>query len=70
MGKLSTKCSFSKATLTKTGNTYIISECTKEGRIDYDLSAILDTFVGDDNISLSINADTPLSACDSDETEE
>ena len=62
MAKKSTKVAFSKATITFENGKYTITEITKDDSTDYDLSALLDSFIGLDGISLSIGVDDDVPA--------
>ena len=62
MAKKSTKVVFSKATITFENGKYTITEITKEDSTDYNLSAVLDSFIGQEGISLSISADDDVPA--------
>ena len=62
MAKKSTKVAFSKATITFENGKYTITEITKDDSTDYDLSAVLDSFVGQEGISLSIGVDDDVPA--------
>ena len=62
MAKKSTKVAFSKATITFENGKYTITEITKDDSTDYDLSAVLDSFIGLDGISLSIGVDDDVPA--------
>ena len=62
MAKKSTKVAFSKATITFENGKYTITEITKDDSTDYDLSAILDSFIGQEGISLSISTDDDVPA--------
>ena len=57
MAKKSTKVAFSKATITFKNGKYTITEITKDDSTDYDLSAVLDSFIGQEGVSLSIGVD-------------
>ena len=57
MAKKSTKVAFSKATITFENGKYTITEIGKDDSTDYDLSAVLDSFIGLDGVSLSIGVD-------------
>lgn len=57
MAKKSTKVAFSKATITFENGKYTITEITKDDSTDYNLSAVLDSFVGLEGVSLSIGVD-------------
>jgi len=60
MAKNSFKTSFSKATLSKEEEKYIITEVNKDDTKSYDLSEVLDGIIGLENISLSINKDSDI----------
>ena len=62
MAKKSTKVAFSKATITFENGKYTITEITKDDSTDYDLSAVLDSFIGQECISLSISTDDDVPA--------
>ena len=62
MAKKSTKVAFSKATITFENGKYTITEITKDDSTDYDLSAVLDSFVGLEGVSLSISVDDDVPA--------
>ena len=62
MAKKSTKVAFSKATITFENGKYTITEITKDDNTDYDLSAVLDSFIGQEGISLSISTDDDVPA--------
>ena len=62
MAKKSTKVAFSKATITFENGKYTITEVTKDDSTDYDLSAVLDSFIGQEGISLSIGVDDDVPA--------
>ena len=62
MAKKSTKVAFSKATITFENGKYTITEITKDDSTDYDLSAVLDSFIGQESISLSISTDDDVPA--------
>ena len=62
MAKKSTKVAFSKATITFDDGKYTITEITKDDSTDYDLSAVLDSFIGQEGISLSISVDDDVPA--------
>ena len=57
MAKKITKVAFSKATITFENGKYTITEINKDDSTDYDLSAVLDSFVGLEGVSLSIGVD-------------
>ena len=57
MAKKSTKVAFSKATITFENGKYTITEITKDDSTDYDLSAVLNSFIGQEGVSLSIGVD-------------
>ena len=62
MAKKSTKVAFSKATITFENGKYTITEITKDDSTDYDLSAVLDSFIGQEGVSLSIGVDDDVPA--------
>ena len=62
MAKKRTKVAFSKATITFENGKYTITEITKDDSTDYDLSAVLDSFIGQEGISLSIGVDDDVPA--------
>ena len=62
MAKKSTKVAFSKANITFENGKYTITEITKDDSTDYDLSAVLDSFIGQEGISLSIGVDDDVPA--------
>lgn len=62
MAKKSTKVAFSKATITFENGKYTITEITKDDSTDYNLSAVLDSFIGQEGISLSISIDDDVPA--------
>lgn len=62
MAKKITKVAFSKATITFENGKYTITEIGKDDSTDYDLSAVLDSFIGLDGISLSIGVDDDVPA--------
>ena len=62
MAKKSTKVAFSKATISFENGKYTITEITKDDSTDYNLSAVLDSFIGLDGISLSIGVDDDVPA--------
>ena len=62
MAKKSTKVAFSKATITFENGKYTITEITKDDSTDYNPSAVLDSFIGQEGISLSIGVDDDVPA--------
>ena len=62
MAKKSTKVAFSKASITFENGKYTITEIGKDDSTDYDLSAVLDSFIGLDGVSLSIGVDDDVPA--------
>ena len=62
MAKKSTKVTFSKATITFENGKYTITEITKDDSTDCDLTAVLDSFIGQEGISLSIGVDDDVPA--------
>ena len=62
MAKKITKVAFSKASITFENGKYTITEITKDDSTDYNLSAVLDSFVGLEGVSLSIGVDDDVPA--------
>ena len=62
MAKKSTKVAFSKASISFENGKYTITEITKDDSTDYDLSAVLDSFIGQEGVSLSISTDDDVPA--------
>ena len=62
MAKITKKYAFSKATITFESGKYTITEITKDDSTDYNLSAVLDSFIGQEGISLSIGVDDDVPA--------
>ena len=62
MAKKSTKVAFSKASISFENGKYTITEINKDDSTDYDLSAVLDSFVGLEGVSLSIGVDDDVPA--------
>ena len=62
MAKKSTKVAFSKAAITFENGKYTITEITKDDSTDYNLSAVLDSFIGLEGVSLSIGIDDDVPA--------
>lgn len=62
MAKITKKYAFSKATITFENGKYTITEITKDDSTDYNLSAVLDSFVGLEGVSLSIGVDDDVPA--------
>ena len=62
MAKKITKVAFSKATIAFENGKYTITEINKDDSTDYDLSAVLDSFVGLEGVSLSIGVDDDVPA--------
>ena len=62
MAKITKKYAFSKATITFENCKYTITEINKDDSTDYDLSAVLDSFIGQEGISLSISTDDDVPA--------
>ena len=62
MAKKITKVAFSKATISFENGKYTITEINKDDSTDYDLSAVLDSFVGLEGVSLSIGVDDDVPA--------
>ena len=62
MAKKITKVAFSKASISFENGKYTITEINKDDSTDYDLSAVLDSFIGQEGISLSIRTDDDVPA--------
>lgn len=62
MAKITKKYAFSKATITFENGKYTITEITKDDSTDYNLSDVLDSFIGQEGISLSIGVDDDVPA--------
>ena len=62
MAKITKKYAFSKATITFENGKYTITEITKDDSTDYNLSAVLDSFIGQEGVSLSIGVDDDVPA--------
>ena len=62
MAKKITKVAFSKASISFENGKYTITEINKDDSTDYDLSAVLDSFVGLEGVSLSIGVDDDVPA--------
>ena len=62
MAKITKKYAFSKASISFENGKYTITEITKDDSTDYDLSAVLDSFVGLEGVSLSIGVDDDVPA--------
>ena len=62
MAKKSIKVAFSKATISFENGKYTITEISKDDTNSYDLSAVLDSFIGLDGVSLSIGVDDEVPA--------
>lgn len=62
MAKITKKYAFSKATISFENGKYTITEITKDDSTDYNLSVVLDSFVGLDGVSLSIGVDDEVPA--------
>lgn len=60
MAKIKKTYAFSKGTITYENGKYIITEIGKDDSIDYDLSAVLDSFIGLQGVSLSIGVDNEV----------
>lgn len=57
MAKITRKYSFSKGLIAFEDGKYTITEIGKDESTDYDLSSVLDSFVGLEGVSLSIGID-------------
>ena len=62
MAKITKKYAFSKASISFENGKYTITEINKDDSTDYDLSAVLDSFVGLEGVSLSISVDDDVPA--------
>lgn len=62
MAKITKKYAFSKATISFENGKYTITEISKDDSTDYDLTAVLDSFVGLEGVSLSIGVDDDVPA--------
>ena len=62
MAKITKKYAFSKASISFENGKYTITEITKDDSTDYNLSAVLDSFVGLEGVSLSIGVDDEVPA--------
>lgn len=62
MAKITKKYAFSKASISFENGKYTITEINKDDSTDYDLSAVLDSFVGLEGVSLSIGVDDEVPA--------
>ena len=62
MAKITKKYAFSKATISFENGKYTITEITKDDSTAYNLSAVLDSFIGQEGISLSIGVDDDVPA--------
>ena len=62
MAKITKKYAFFKATISFENGKYTITEITKDDSTDYNLSAVLDSFVGLEGVSLSIGVDDEVPA--------
>jgi len=60
MAKITRKYSFSKSTLSNENGKYTITEVGKDDCTDYDLTAVLDSFIGLSGVSLSIGVDDEI----------
>ena len=57
MAKITKKYSFSKAEISYEKGKYTITEIGKDDSTDYDLTSVLDSFIGLSGITLSIGVD-------------
>ena len=62
MAKITKKYAFSKASISFENGKYTITEINKDDSTDYDLSAVLDSFIGQEGVSLSIGVDDDVPA--------
>ena len=64
MAKISKKYSFSKAEISYIDGKYIITEINKDSTEEYNLSTVLDSFIGLSGVSLSIGVDDEVPVID------
>ena len=57
MAKITKKYSFSKAEISYENGKYTITEIGKDDSTDYDLTSVLDSFIGLSGITLTIGVD-------------
>ena len=57
MAKITKKYSFSKAEISHENGKYTITEIGKDDSTDYDLTSVLDSFIGLSGITLTIGVD-------------
>lgn len=62
MAKLSKKYSFTKSEISNIDGKYIITEVNKDSTEEFNLSDVLDNFIGLSGISLSIGVDDAVPA--------
>lgn len=62
MAKITKKYAFSKAIISFENGKYTITEINKDDSTDYDLSTVLDSFIGLEGVSLSIGVDDEVPA--------
>lgn len=61
MAKITKKFNFTKGSLSKTNDgKYILTEILKDDLKNYDLTSVLDSFVGNEGITLSIGVDDEI----------
>ena len=60
MAKKSVSIKFSKATLTKENDKYIITEISKDDSSDYNFSELLDGLIGVEGLSVSITSEDEI----------
>lgn len=60
MAKMTKKYSFSKGIISKVDDKYIIEEISKDSSTEYDLSAVIDSFIGLEGVTLSIGIDDEI----------
>lgn len=60
MAKKTIKYSFSKATLSKENDRYIITEINKDDSETFDFSALLDSVLETSGLSISLNSDDTI----------
>lgn len=70
MAKKSISIKFTKATLSKENDKYIVTEITKDDSTDYNFSAILDSLEGSEGLSITITSEDNIQPVGDDEVDE
>lgn len=60
MAKITKKYSFSKGDLTKDGDEFILTEISKDSSSEYNLSSVLNEFVGLSGVNITISIDDEI----------